>query len=212
MADYDSSLPVRTETDGDIVAKIVDSAGTNQWTIDANGIGQVNLSDGTNSLTINAGGSLNTIITDGTNNLVVDANGLIGVKVTDGTNTLAPNADGSINVNIVTALSGGEVHKYGTVASLAPATPTTVATHTVTALKTLQLKCVEAASSGKFKAEVKVGANTVAVFFGSTAEGFGEVHFDQPIEVAAGTTVIVEMTNRDKQNADAYAFINGVEV
>lgn len=59
MADFDSSLPVRTENDGDVVAKIVDSTNAFTWLIDANGIGQVNLNDGTNELTINSDGSIN---------------------------------------------------------------------------------------------------------------------------------------------------------
>lgn len=232
MADYDSSLPIRTETDGDAVVKIGDGTTPAQyWAIDANGIGSVNLNDGTNTLVINANGSLTAQITDGTNALVIGANGEVTAIVTDGTNTIAidasgnvsslitdgtdqleVNADGSINVIVQNSVSGGEVHAYGTVAALVPATPTTVATFTTTALKTFRLMAVQAAASGKFKAEVKVNAVTVAVFFGSTAEGSVELTFPQPIEVAAGLVTIVEMTNRDKQNADAYAFINGVEV
>ena len=56
MADYDSSLPIRTETDGDAVVKVAGSTIANIWDIDANGIGQVNLNDGTNSLVISASG------------------------------------------------------------------------------------------------------------------------------------------------------------
>lgn len=37
MADINSSLPIRTETDGDVVIKIVDSAGSNVASVDANG-------------------------------------------------------------------------------------------------------------------------------------------------------------------------------
>ena len=201
MADYDSSLPVRTETAGDVVVKIVDAAGTNQWEIDANNIGQVNLNDGTNALVIGANGEITTLISDGTDSLEI-------------------NGDGSINVNIVSELSGGEVHQYGTTSALAPATPTTVVTYTVTALKTLQLKGVQGAASGAFKCEVFAGltagtpptATPVAVFFGSTAGGSVEHTFPQPIEVAATQSVTLKFTNRDKQNMDVYGFINGVEV
>src|SRR3990172_3572898 len=60
MADYDSSLPVRTETEGDVVAKVVDSAGTNKWSIDLIGRGKVNVADGNdNELKVNPDGSLN---------------------------------------------------------------------------------------------------------------------------------------------------------
>lgn len=106
MADYDSSLPVRTETPADIANTIVDSTGTYNWVIDANGIGQVNLNDGTNALAINADGSLSSIITDGTDTLGVNADGSIdvnfasgsAVQITDGTDTLAINSDGTIGI------------------------------------------------------------------------------------------------------------------
>ena len=195
MADYDSSLPIRTEANGDIVSKICDgTTNTQLWTIDTNGIGQINLNDGTTALVINA------------------ADNSINVQVGDGTNKLVVNTDGSLNVNLTTAAIVGEIHVYGTLSALAPATPTTCATHTTTAGKTFLLKAVQVAASGKFKAEVKCNAATKAVFFGSTAEGSVEITFPQVIEVGAGLVTLVEVTNRDKANADAYAFINGIEV
>jgi hypothetical protein len=201
MADYDSSLPVRTETKGDVAVKVVDYAGTNEWAIDSNHIGQVNLNDGTNALVIGANGEIKALISAGGNDLVV-------------------NGDGSINVNFVTALSGGEVHKYDTHSALAPNTPTTVVTYTVTAGKTMQLKAVSGCASGAFKCEVFGGltagtpptATPLAVFFGSTAGGTVELTFPQPIEIPATQTVTLKFTNRDKQNMDVYGFINGVEV
>jgi len=239
MADYDSSLPVRTENDGDIGARIVDSTNTYVWSIDANGIGQVNINDGSNALVINADGSLLTQLTDGTNALVINANGGITTVMTDGTDTvaidasgnlstlitdgtdvLAVNADGSINVIMQETVSGGEVHAYDTLSALAPNTPTDVVTYTVTGGKTLRLMAVQGAASGAFKCEVFAGvtagtpptATPVAVFFGSTAGGSIEHTFPQPIEIAAGLDVVLKFTNRDKQNMDVYGFINGNEV
>lgn len=213
MADYDSSLPIRTNTDGDVVSKICDGSTTTQyWAIDANGIGQVNLNDGTNSLVIGSNGEVTAIVTDGTNTIAIDATGNLSTKITDGTDSLEINGDGSINVNVVNSVSGGEVHDYGTTSGTAPNTPTTVTTYTVTALKTLRIMSFQAAASGAFKAELKVNAVVVATAFGSTAGGSVEITFPQPIEAAAGIVVLVEMTNRDKQNMDLYAFINGVEV
>jgi len=239
MADYDSSLPVRTETDGDIGARIVDSTNTYVWSIDANGIGQVNLNDGTNSLVLNtdgsvlaqitdgtnalvigASGELTTIVTDGTDTIAIDGSGNLSTLVTDGTDTLEVNADGSINVVLQSTVSGGEVHAYDTLAALAPNTPTDVVTYTVTGGKTLRLMAVQGAASGAFKCEVFAGvtagtpptATPVAVFFGSTAGGSIEHTFPQPIEIAAGLDVVLKFTNRDKQNMDVYGFINGNEV
>jgi len=213
MADYDSSLPIRTETDGDICTRIIDSTNAYVWSIDSNGIGKVNLSDGTTELTINATeGSIITRVSDGTEQLAIGTNGEVTSIISDGTDTLEVNGDGSINVIVQNTASGGEVHDYGTSAAVAPATPTTVTTYTVTALKTLRIMSFQAAASGAFKAELKVNAVVVATVFGSTAGGSVEVTFPQPIEAAAGIVVLVEMTNRDKQNMDLYAFINGVEI
>lgn len=43
MSDYKSKVMVKTETDGDVVAKIVDSAGSNVMAVDTNGSLQANL-------------------------------------------------------------------------------------------------------------------------------------------------------------------------
>ena len=91
MSDYNSSLPIRTETAGDVIAKIADKTITSQ------------------QLAVNADGSVN--ITDNGSSLTVDATNLDirdlsasqdNVAISDGTDTLAVNADGSIN-SVVTA-------------------------------------------------------------------------------------------------------------
>lgn len=91
MADYASSLPVRTQSAGDVQAHIVDGTITSQ------------------KLTVNADGSVN--VTDNGGSLTVDATNLDvralsasqdNVAISDGTDTLAVNADGSIN-SVVTA-------------------------------------------------------------------------------------------------------------
>lgn len=75
MADYDSSLPVRTESAGDVDAFISDATTPSQ------------------KLKVNADGSIdtNTSLPSGTQ-----------VEITDGTETLEINADGSLN-SVVTA-------------------------------------------------------------------------------------------------------------
>lgn len=75
MADYDSSLPIRTESDGDVVAFISDATTPTQ------------------KLKVNADGSIDT------NSSIPSGTKII---VTDGTDDLAINADGSINA-VVTA-------------------------------------------------------------------------------------------------------------
>ena len=140
MADYNSSLPVRTETDGDVVSKIVDDTGANIWNIDANGIGQVNLSDGTNSLVIDGAGGIavtptagsEIIITDGTDTmevntdgsiqigdgteiLLINTDGSISTQLTDGTDDLDINADGSINTQLTDGTDALDINADGSI-------------------------------------------------------------------------------------------------
>lgn len=96
MADYDSSMPVQTLDNSDVVVRIADgTTDTQLWNVDANGIGQVNLNDGTNSLTLGANGEITTIVTDGTNTIAIDASGNLSTIITDGTNTMNVDANGN---------------------------------------------------------------------------------------------------------------------
>ena len=111
MADYDSSLPVRTESPGDVDIFISDSTTpTQKLLVNADGSidvntsfppgSQIEITDGTDTLEINADGSVNVAATD------LDIRDLSAsqdnVAISDGTDTLAVNADGSINT-VVTA-------------------------------------------------------------------------------------------------------------
>lgn len=127
MADYDSSLPIRTQTDGDAVVKIAGSTIANIWDIDANGIGMVNLNDGTNSLVISGSGGIaisipageKIIITDGTDDLAINNDGSINVdgsvQIDDGTDTLAINTDGSINSIITDGTDTLDINTDGSI-------------------------------------------------------------------------------------------------
>lgn len=83
MADYDSSLPIRTENDGDVVAKISDATiPSQQLTVESDGSINVNaalpsgtaveITDGADTLAVNADGSINTVISDGGGSITVD--------------------------------------------------------------------------------------------------------------------------------------------
>ena len=118
---------MRTETDGDVVAKIVDTGGANEWSIDANNIGQVNLNDGSNSLVISGSGGIaisipageKIIITDGTDDLAINGDGSINVdgsvQIDDGTDTLAINADGSVNSVITDGTDTLDINSDGSI-------------------------------------------------------------------------------------------------
>jgi hypothetical protein len=73
MADFDSSLPIRTENNGDVVSKICDATvESQQLKVNADGSIDVNASipagtkviitDGTDDLAINADGSINSVV------------------------------------------------------------------------------------------------------------------------------------------------------
>ena len=180
MADIDSSLPIRTELPGDVVAKIADATTPSQQLavaadgsisaiVSATNLDIRDLSAATdsvsaqikdtagNSLTSTAG-SLNVNITNAT--VTVSATDLDirdlsaaqdNVAISDGTDTLAINADGSINVN-VTAAANDAVNDYNT----ASVTSTSNHDYAVTAGKTLHLNQIEASASGEAKIEVQI--------------------------------------------------------
>jgi len=119
MADYDSSLPVRTESAGDIDAFISDATTPSQKlkvnadgsidtnaTISANDLDirdldaaqdNVAISDGTEQLEINADGSINVVSTATDLDIRDLAASQDNVAISDGTEQLEINADGSIN-------------------------------------------------------------------------------------------------------------------
>lgn len=90
MADFDSSLPVRTETAGDVIVKLADATVTSQQlAVEADGSINVNaaftpgskvlITDGTDTVEVNADGSLN--ITDNGGSITVD--GAVTVSATN---------------------------------------------------------------------------------------------------------------------------------
>lgn len=121
MADFNSSLPIRTETDGDAVIKIVDKDGTNLAAVNASNEQLVKDTDAATAIadieTVLTNGTQKTIITDGIDDVAVNADGSINsvvtatdldirdlshtqdsVKIGDGTDLMEVNTDGSINV------------------------------------------------------------------------------------------------------------------
>jgi hypothetical protein len=192
MADYNSSLPVRTEADADIVAA---------------------LGDGTTRVAVTTNNELSVYDAEVADN---QTDGSQKTQIVDGDNSevMTVNPDGSINVVLVEeAASAGEVHVYGTAVASAPETPQTIVDYIVPVDKTLRIRAIQGACSGKAKVELKTGTDgsetTKAVGFLSTSSGFAEIVFPQPIEVVAGDSVLLIVTNNDKQNADVYGFVNG---
>jgi acylphosphatase len=108
MADFDSSLPVRTENAGDVVAKIADATiPSQQRKVESDGSINVNadlqagasvqVTDGTDTLAINNDGSLNAVVVATDLDIRDLTHATDSVRVGDGTDFLAVNNDGSIN-------------------------------------------------------------------------------------------------------------------
>jgi hypothetical protein len=102
MSDYNSSLPVRTENAGDVIAKIADATVTSQQ-LAVNADGSINITDNSGSLTVDAvnldirdlSHSQDSVkIGDGTDFLAIDGSGNIGVTDAGGSLTVdASNLD-----------------------------------------------------------------------------------------------------------------------
>jgi len=215
MADYDSSLPVRTENDGDVVGKLAGLTTANIAEVNAANEQLVKDADALAKLTdiettINMSRSVTATDLDIRDLDYTQDN--VEIKDAAG-DALGINADGSINVNIVaSAVSATEQHINGTTVAGVPNTPNDVATHTVTAAKTFILRQWAASGSGKFKAQLSVNAVIMDTQFNSTAQPNVERTFGSPIEVAAGQIIKVIVTNKDQANQDLYAFFCGNEV
>lgn len=229
MADFDSSLPVRTQTAGDVIAKICDATtNTQQLAIDATGRPTVNQgapntasngwpvkpTDGTNSQSFTASGEAK-----------VDLTVVSGSAITLGQKTMAnsfpvviSSDQTAVPVVIVDSTGSGMVNDYKSASAVA-AGASDDHDYVVTALKTLTLKGVKCAASGKarFNVQVETGVGT-GIFnsyynlFVSTAEGNALLELSEPMSVAAGVTVRVHATNRDLTAQDLYSTIEGSEV
>lgn len=231
MADYNSSLPIRTEANADVVATLCDATTTTQkLAITANGnIGNVIHDATTNSstLAINTAGRLGGVIHDGTTDsqvLGITASGSAKIDINEQTltavkvsaNSTANSAVNPIYVSFTESVSSGEVCDYDTQSGA----PNVVKTHTytVTAAKTLLLRQIIASSSGKMKVEIQTDqgatptATTIAVGFTSTSDNNLNYTFAKPIEVGATLNVTVLKTNLDKATTDLYSTIIGEEV
>lgn len=207
MSDYHSSLPVRTETAGDVISKLCDgTTNTQQLAIDSNGRASVNVVEGGNEwdITGNKNGSIN---------IAEQTLTAVAISKDQTANTeLNP-----IFVSVTNSTSGGEVHHYK-VATVVGSGLSDTHTYTVTTGKTLLLKQIEVSGSGKVKAELKVGTvgSTVSkwVGFNSTGTPMIQLHLDKNIEVASTDVVEVIITNREQGaiSQDLYSTIIGQEI
>jgi len=185
MTDYNSSLPVRTEANGDIVAKLCDGTTNTQiLAIDTNGkIG------------------ISSIVGITSKGQATMENSFPVVLASD---------QSVLNVNVVGSTAAEPIQDFDEADAIGAGDPDT---HTYTATGAFKLHRVFASASGKMKVEVKVGptGTTVqqAIGFNSTANPNVDLVFENEIPVDDGDLVEVIRTNLDKASMNVYSYING---
>jgi hypothetical protein len=232
MADFDSSLPIRTENAGDVISKIADATTpSQQLKVEADGSINVNASavdldirdlthvsdsvkvgDGTDFLEVNADGSINSVVT-ATDLDIRDldaASDSVAAHLFDEAGA-AFSLTNPLPVSMVEG-AGTEVNDYNTTAALAGGASDN---HDLAITGDFLFKRVWASASGKMKIEVQAdtgsGYETIAVGFNSTSNPNILVEFG-PVQLASGDDIRIIRTNRDKQAQDVYSTIIGVEL
>lgn len=222
MSDYASSLPIRTESNGDAAIKVVDGTITSQYlNIDSNGrITNKNQDGAGNSLTSQTNGSQRALDV-GVNvaGIQVDPRAIRTITTTDIITANIKDSAGSsfssvnpLPVTVVDVVAGStDVLDYKTAVAVA-ASATDTHTYTVTTGKNLALKQISASGTGKIKVEIKIAGTTKVVLFNSTASPNVFYKFFSPSSVGSAVAVSVVITNTDKQAQDVYSTIEGFEV
>jgi hypothetical protein len=186
--DASGRLSIKTATAGDVVAKIVDTAGTNELSVDSSGRISTKLYDA-------AGNAWN-----------------IGQQTMANSMPVVIASDQSpINVNVISTTPEHRIHDFNTGTNIAKDASSTH-TYTNNTGSTVHLEKVFASASGAMKVEVKVGPTgstvTKAVAFTTSANPNAQVDFPNEIDVANGEVIEVIRTNRDKAAMDVYSYIN----
>lgn len=131
----------------------------------------------------------------------------------------AYSATNPMPVALVGSTEGDEINAYSAASAVAAA-GTSNHDYTVSAAKTLILKRVSCAASGRSKYELQIETAAASGVFTSKEVKFitasvNSVEFelgDAPISVATGVKVRVIRTNRDNQAQDLYSTIKGIEI
>jgi hypothetical protein len=223
MADFDSSLPIRPEADGDVVINLSDpNTPANKVAVEADGSLNVNatipagekiiVTDGTDDLEINADGSLNAVVT-ATDLDIRDLDAStdsVAAHLFDEAG-VAFSASNPLPVELSPQQGGAPVVDYQTSSSVAAAASVNH-DYTVTAATTFIGEELWASGSGKLKVEVLVDSATVFVGFNSTANPNVRIPLDKVVTADASEVVRITLTNLDKQPQDLYSTLTGSEV
>lgn len=191
MADYLSSLPVRTSADEN-VSRI---ANTSNVAINP-------ATEGTLS-------SIDTKVATETTLSAVDGKlNSLGQKAMVGSVPVVIASDQTaIPVSFTATAAVAEV-SYNTAASVAPSA---TSTHSYTPVATKQLRKIIISGGARLKAEIQYGASgsetTKAVVFTSAANPVVTVDFPEGISLGSGDTIKIIRTNNDNQAQDLYSTI-----
>ena len=193
MADFDSSLPVRTEAAGDVDVNISDAVTPSQ------------------KLVVNADGSINTVTTATDLDIrdLTAASDSVSAHLKDDTGA-AYSLTNPLPVEMVSDSSGDEVCDYNTTASVAK-NATTDHDYTVTAGKTFIGEEAFISASGKIKVELLINGVTKFVGFNSTANPNIRIPLDRMPKANAAEVIRMTITNRDSAQ-DVYSTLTGLEV
>lgn len=195
MSDYNSSLPIRTENNGDVAVKIVDGTTPSQ------------------ALGVDSSGRTTTKIQDSSGDNLDSVNQALKVALNDEAGNAFTEAN-PLPV-MISETSGTEIHDYSTASAVAAAASSN---HDYTPAAEFDLKQVICSASGKAKFELQIEDGpaaatytTKAVQFNSTASPNCIINLSVPLVVATGVKVRVIRTNKDNQSQDVYSTIVGVE-
>lgn len=224
MADYDSSLPIRTEAAGDVDVFISDATTPTQklkvnadGSVDASQAGTWNI----DTVTTVTGITNDVNIADGGNSITVDATQLDIDDLDAATDSVAAHlfdeagvafsAANPLPVIISSDAEGDEIVSYATSASVAKDASVNH-DYTVTTSKTLLIDHVWASASGKIKVQVLVNGATKYVGFNSTANPNIEIPMSKILKGLTTEVVRVTITNLDNGAQDVYSTVSGLEI
>jgi hypothetical protein len=196
MADFNSSLPIRTENSGDVVARLVDGTVATQ------------------ALSIDTNGKITSRLNDGSGASVT-----LGQKLMTASLPVVLASDSSpLAVTQAVTAPTTPINAYNSTINLA-ANVTVSHVYTVGATRTFYGRQFLVSGSGKLRADVQTSVNgtvwmPVFVLFNSAAEPTMILNLGSHVTATVGTgsAVRIQITNQDKQAFDVYSTISGYEL
>lgn len=216
MADFDSSLPIRTQEAGDVISKICDATvESQQLKVNADGSIDVNsslpagtkviITDGTDDLAINADGSINSVVTATDLDVrdLVAASDSVAAHLFDEAG-VAFSSSNPLPVEFFENQT--EVFDFSTGTAIAK---NASHTHTFAAPANFKLKDAYISGSGKLRAELRIATVVVAVGFNSTANPQISWRFQKGLN-ASSVNVEVVIENLDNSAQNVYSTLIGI--